>query len=70
MDRIGTYEVLSLLAHDYGLYGVHARLNRIGLRVSPLRQTLSALDDWQQDLYTQLEPRAERTSATALYLAK
>lgn len=70
MDRIGTIEVLSLLAHDYGLYGVFGRLQRKGLRVANSRQFFDGLESWQQDLYMALEPRAERTSATGLYLAK
>lgn len=70
MDRIGVYEVLALLAHDYGLYGVYGRLLRMGLRVANSKQFFDGLEDWQQDLYQELEPRAERTHFAALYLAK
>lgn len=68
MDRIGTLEVLSLLAHDYGLYGVFGRLQRLGLRVANSRQFYDGLEDWQQELYIQLESRAEATHSTDLYL--
>jgi len=71
MDRIGVLEVLSLLAHDYGLYGVFGRLHSdLKLRVADSKQFFEGLEEWQQELYTALEPRAELTSPTARYLAR
>ena len=60
MDRIGRLEVWSCLAHDYGLYGIVARLDRMEFRPSPLLNT-DRLDEEQKILYAENERLAEAT---------
>ena len=61
MDRIGRLEVWSCLAHDYGLYGIVARLDRMKFRPSPLLNT-DRLDEEQKTLYAENEHLAKVTS--------
>jgi hypothetical protein len=49
-DRIALLEVWSVLAHDYGLYALNARLDRMGFRPSP-SLTYDTLDLGQKEYY-------------------
>jgi hypothetical protein len=57
-DAFDAAEALDVLAHDYGLYGVKAELDRIGFRAGVLRDRLEALEEQAQDVYRSLEPMA------------
>jgi hypothetical protein len=69
MDRIAVLETLNVIAHDYGLYAVKTRLDRMGFRAG-LRDSYERLDEDQQWFYdTTLAPRAAKTHATDTHLA-
>lgn len=68
LDRIAVLEVLNVIAHDYGLYAVKTRLDRIGFRAG-MRDCYERLDEDQRDLYERLAWRAARTEPTATHLA-
>lgn len=69
MDRIGRLEVWSVLAHDYGLYGIAARLERMGFKPSPLLR-FASLDDSQLVDYAEREHIAQRTGAYSSKLGR
>jgi hypothetical protein len=69
MDRIAVLETLNVIAHDYGLYAVKTRLDRMGFRAG-LRDSYDRLNDDQQWLYTRLERRAVKTLPTDTRLAR
>ena len=60
MDRIARLEVWSCLAHDYGLYGICARLDAMGFRPATALRS-DRLDEEQTMLYEQCEDKAGRT---------
>ena len=60
MDRIGRCDVWSVLAHDYGLYGIATRLDRMGYRPAPSLR-YDTLDEDQRVEYHERESVAERT---------
>lgn len=60
MDRIALCEVWSCLAHDYGLYGINTRLDRMGFKPAPAL-TYDTLDEEQQLAYSDREPQAIAT---------
>lgn len=72
MDRIALCEVYAVLAHDYGLYGIAAKLHRMGFRGRPSLAIGSTrgLDDEQYEVFLALEPRALRTDPYAMRLAR
>lgn len=71
LGRIGICDVFSALAHDYGLYGIAARLDRMGYRPSPFIGVggTRGLDESQYAVYRSLEARALRTDPYAKRLA-
>lgn len=71
LGRIGTCDVFSALAHDYGLYGIATRLERMGYRPSPAIATgdMRGLDESQYAAYLDLEERANRTDPYARRLS-
>lgn len=62
MDRIGRCDVWSVLAHDYGLYGIVARLERMGYCPAPSLR-YDTLEDTQKDMYHDRQMLAGRTGA-------
>lgn len=50
-DSFDILEALNVLAHDYGLYAVKDRLDSIGFRAGPMRETYEALTDEGRHLY-------------------
>ena len=46
-------EALNVLAHDYGMYAVKARLDEIPFRAGPGRDTLEGLDEEGRRLYAE-----------------
>ena len=50
-ERFDICEAFNLLAHDYGLYDIKTRLDRLGFRCSPLRETYDGLSDNARDIY-------------------
>lgn len=61
MNRIARLEVWSCLAHDYGLYGIVARLDQMHFRPAPSLRT-ETLDEEQIYLYQLNEEKANLTS--------
>ena len=50
MDRIARCEVWSILAHDYGLYGIASRLEQMGFKPGPeFKEILQAIEEAQLD---------------------
>lgn len=72
MDRIGICEVYSVLAHDFGLYGIATRLDRMGFRpgLSLAIGKDRGLDEEQFSAYEALSERAERTDPYSVRLAR
>ncbi len=66
MDRIARCEVWSVLAHDWGMYGIAARLERMGFRGRPTLD-YDTLEPEQQELY---EANASVCRATGPYSRK
>ncbi len=60
IDRIARCEVWSVLAHDYGLYGINARLHRMGFKPSPIL-TRETLHEDQLEYYFERESLAMKT---------
>lgn len=60
MDRIARCEVWSVLAHDFGLYGIATRLERMGFRPRPTLR-FDTLDEEQMILYSENEDVASET---------
>jgi hypothetical protein len=54
-------EALNILAHDYGLYAVKARLDDIPFRAGPNRETLEGIDETGREFYAQWREHADRT---------
>lgn len=50
-DRFDTCEALNLIAHDWGLYDVKARLDAIPFRCAPSAEFYEGLSDEGRDLY-------------------
>jgi len=69
MDRIGRLEVWSVLAHDYGLYGIVTRLERMGFRPGPMLR-YDTLQNDQRVEYADREAIAERTGAYSRKLGR
>jgi hypothetical protein len=61
-DRIELLEVWSVLAHDYGLYGVQGRLDRMGFKPRP-HLCYDSLTPDQKAYYEAKQDLAESTRA-------
>ena len=62
LDRVEMLEVWSVLAHDYGLYGIVSRLAGMGFRPRPSLR-YATLSDEQRFYYETQTAMAERTGA-------
>lgn len=51
MDRFDTCEGLNLIAHDWGLYDVKARLDRIRFRCAPSAEFYDGLSEGGREVY-------------------
>ena len=56
-DRFDICEAWSIWAHDYGEYAVITRLNRMGFRLSPMREHYADLSENGQAIYDALVAR-------------
>lgn len=59
--RFDLAEALNVLALDYGLYAVNARLTDLGFCAGVRRDTYRALEDDGRAIYAALEPMAAAT---------
>ena len=59
-------EALNVLAHDYGLYAVKTRLDQVGFKAGPTRDTLGGINERGRKLYAEWEPMAEATDPYAV----
>ncbi len=50
-DRFDICEAFSLLAHDYGLYDMYVRLNRLGFKASGSSEFYEGLTENGQAIY-------------------
>ena len=60
MDRFDICEVWSVLAHDYGLYGIQTRLDKMGFKSFPMLR-YATLNDEQLIMYAERQSKASRT---------
>ena len=58
-DRFDICEAYYVLAHDYGMYGIISRLERMGYRPSPMAGSFNHLTENGQEIYLAAEARIE-----------
>ena len=68
-NRFDVLECWSVLAHDYGLYGINARLYEMGFRPSPML-CFDSLSEDQKFYYAEREALANKTTAYSRKLGR